>query len=95
MEKMGSGEIIGIKGVKDEKNIFCFMNLDERNIEVLDEKMAEVFRMKTHQERLLIAFKMWDFAKKHLSDYLRLKYPDRDEGKIFREVVRRLSHGTI
>jgi len=71
------------------------MNLDERNIEVLDEKMAEVFRMKTHQERLLIAFKMWDFAKKHLSDYLRLKYPDRDEGKIFREVVRRLSHGTI
>ena len=34
-----------------------------RNIEVIDDAMAEVLRRKTPQERLAIAFNMWTSAK--------------------------------
>jgi len=71
------------------------MNLDERNIEVIDDDMADVLRKKTPQERLMIAFKMWDYAKSQLTDYLHSRYPDMDEEKIRLEVIKRLSHGNI
>lgn len=73
----------------------AYMNIDERNIEVIDERMAHVLRQKTPQERLMIAFKMWDYAKSQLTDYLHSKYPDMDEEKIRLEVIKRLSHGNI
>lgn len=71
------------------------MELDKRNIEVLDELMIEVLRKKTPQQRLTIAFNLWDSAKKQLTNYLCSLHPDWDEKKIQNEVVRRLSHGTI
>lgn len=71
------------------------MSIDERNIEVIDDRMAQVFRDKTPQERLAIAFGMWNSAKKMLTNYLRSSYPDWDERKIHEEVVKRLSHGDI
>ncbi|MEW5766847.1 MAG: hypothetical protein AB1797_04370 [bacterium] len=71
------------------------MNLEKRNIEVLDELMIEVLREKTPQQRLIIAFNLWESAKKQLTNYLSSLHPNWDEEKIHYEVVRRLSHGTI
>jgi len=71
------------------------MKIDGRNIEVLDEQMVEVLRKKTPQQRLVIAFKMWDSAKKQLAYYLRTLHSDWSEEKIQSELIRRLSHGTI
>ncbi len=71
------------------------MKPEKRNIEVLDEQMVVVLKNKTPSERLMMAFKMWDFAKKELTNYLRLQYPLWDENKIHHEVVKRLSHGSI
>lgn len=71
------------------------MKLDERNIEVLDDEMVEVLRKKTPQERLTIAFKMWNSAKKQLAYYLRNIHPDWQEEKIQLELARRLSHGVV
>jgi hypothetical protein len=71
------------------------MDVDIRNIEVLDDKMIEVLKTKTPQQRLAIAFGMWSTANKQLTRYLRGRYPDWDEKKIHQEAVKRLSHGTI
>jgi hypothetical protein len=71
------------------------MTIDERNIEIIDDCMAQIFREKTPQERLAIAFGMWKSAKMMLTTYLRSSHPDWDERKIHEEVVKRLSHGTI
>ncbi|MEW6606930.1 MAG: hypothetical protein AB1414_05680 [bacterium] len=71
------------------------MKLEKRNLEVLDELMVEVLRKKTPQERLIIAFNLWDSAKKQLTNYLSSLHPDWDKGKVQQEVVRRLSYGTI
>ena len=71
------------------------MDIDIRNIEVLDDRMIEVLKTKTPQQRLAIAFGMWSSAKKQLTSYLRGRYLDWDEKKIHQEVVKRLSHGTI
>ena len=71
------------------------MGVDKRNIEVLDDQMVKVLKEKTPQQRLAMAFNMWDLAKNQLTSYLRSLNPHWDEKKIHREVVRRLSHGTI
>ena len=71
------------------------MDIDIRNIEVLDDLMIEVLKTKTPQQRLAIAFGMWSSAKKQLTSYLRGRYPGWDEKKIHQEVVKRLSHGAI
>ncbi len=71
------------------------MDIDIRNIEVLDDQMIEVLKTKTPQQRLAIAFGMWSSAKKQLTNYLRGQYLDWDEKKIHQEVVKRLSHGAI
>jgi hypothetical protein len=71
------------------------MEIDERNIEIIDDRMATVFREKTPQQRLAIAFSLWTSAKKHLTNYLRSEHPEWDEVKIRKEVAKRLSHGTV
>ncbi|MEW6202095.1 MAG: hypothetical protein AB1546_08980 [bacterium] len=71
------------------------MEIDERNIEVLDERMVEVLRSKTPQQRLAIAFSMWSFARRELTNYLCSIHPEWDEKKIQYEAARRLSHGAV
>jgi|PlaIllAssembly_1097288.scaffolds.fasta_scaffold191805_1 hypothetical protein len=67
--------------------------VDERNIEIIDNQMAQVLKDKSPQQRLFIAFSMWSEAKKQLTHYLFSLHPDWDENKIQREVAKRLSHG--
>lgn len=71
------------------------MQIDERNIEIIDDVMAQVLREKTPQERFIIACNMWDSVKKLLTNYLRSLHPDWDDCQIHYEVVKRLSHGGL
>jgi len=71
------------------------MRLDDGQIEVVDDMMAEIYKKKTSFERLQIAFGLWRSAKIQLFNCLRSLHPDWDERQIQREVVRRISHGAI
>jgi len=71
------------------------MNIDKRNIEILDSRMVEVLKTKTPQQRLAMAFDMWSFTRKQLINHLHSTHPEWDDKKICNEAARRLSHGTI
>ena len=67
--------------------------LDVGQIEVVDDRMAEVFRAKTPAQRLAIGFALRRSAEKLLRAHLTFAHPDWDAQRIAREVVGRLSHG--
>ena len=69
--------------------------LDPRQVEVLDEAMAEVLRQKRPQDRLRIGFNLWISAHNMLTIHIRHTHPDWDEKAVEREVARRLMHGTL
>ncbi len=69
--------------------------LVERNIEVLDDLMVQVFKNKTPQERLMITFNMWSSANKQLTNFLHSLHSEWSEKEIQQEVARRLSHGIV
>ncbi|MBL8793738.1 MAG: hypothetical protein JNM56_07530 [Planctomycetia bacterium] len=62
-------------------------------IEIVDQDMAAVLRLKTEAERLRIAWGMWRSARDMLRNLLRAERRDWTEQEIDREVARRLSHG--
>ena len=67
--------------------------LDAGQIEVVGDRMAEVFRTKTPAQRLAIGFALRRSAEKLLRAHLTSAHPDWDAQRIAREVVGRLSHG--
>jgi hypothetical protein len=69
------------------------LRLDEGQIEVLDDAVADALRDKTPEEKLKIASGMWRSARVQLSSSLASIHPDWSRERIDREVVRRLSHG--
>lgn len=71
------------------------MRLDDGQIEVLDDAMAEIFKKKTPAERLQIAFGLWRSAREQLLHYLRSLHPEWDEKQVEKEVAKRLSHGVV
>ena len=64
-------------------------------IEVIDEEMAAVLRLKSGAERLAIASRLCGGARRMLLSHLRSIHPDWDQRQIEREAARRLSHGTV
>ena len=64
-------------------------------IEVIDEEMAAMLRLKTGAERLAIASRMFGSARRMLLSHLRTVHPDWDQRQIEREAARRLSHGAV
>lgn len=64
-------------------------------IEVIDEEMAAVLRLKSGAERLAIASRLFGGARRMLLSHLRSIHPDWDQPQIEREAARRLSHGTV
>lgn len=64
------------------------------SIEIIDDRMVEIFKQKSPLERLQIAFGLWDSARSQLFHYLRSLHPDWDENKIRQETAKRMSHGT-
>lgn len=71
------------------------MPVDPRNIEVLDDEMAEVFKAMTGAQRLQIASDMFRSAGRMIASHLAAEHPDWDEGRIREETARRLSHGAV
>ena len=69
--------------------------LEPRQIEEVDDVMAEILRKKTPAERIQIGFKMWTSARKMLTAHLKSIHPEWDDKQIFQEVARRLSHGIV
>ncbi len=71
------------------------MHLDKQQIEVVDDEMAQVLRLKTGAERLQIASEMFSSARQMIINMLRSQHPDGDEQKINAQAARRLSHGAL
>ena len=71
------------------------MNLDPRNIEVMDDAMAKVLRAKSGAKRLQIASGMYASARQMMMNVLREQRPEWREPMPQREVARRLSHGAF
>ncbi|MBI4436771.1 MAG: hypothetical protein HY590_05130 [Candidatus Omnitrophica bacterium] len=69
------------------------MRLDRGQIEVIDEKMAEILRRKSPQQRLQIGFEMWESAREMIRSYLSSEHPEWSETELDRGVARRLLHG--
>jgi hypothetical protein len=69
------------------------MRSNVRIPEVLDDRMAAVYREKTPGERLRIAFGLWSSARTMLVRILRDRHPDWDEPMIQKEAARRMSGG--
>jgi len=67
--------------------------LDTGQIEVVEDRMAEVFRAKTPAQRLAIGFGLRRSAEKLLRAHLTSAHPNWDAQRIAREVAGRLSHG--
>ncbi len=62
-------------------------------VELLDERVVEILRQKTPQERLAIAFGMFDTARLMVRGVVRQEHPEWSEDEVLRESARRLSHG--
>ena len=71
------------------------LRLDRGQIEVVDDKMAEVLRHKSPAERIRIGFSIWTSARNMLVVHLKKTHPAWDRERIEQEVARRLSHGSI
>jgi hypothetical protein len=67
--------------------------IDDRQIEVVDEKMAEILRRKTPAERLMIGFGLWRSTVRLLSFYIKSAHPEWGEPTVQAEVARRMSNG--
>ena len=67
------------------------LRLDRRQIEVVDDEMAEVLRHKTPAERLAIAFALCTSTRDMLISHLKGTHPDWSIKTVKKEVVRRMS----
>jgi hypothetical protein len=71
------------------------LRLDPGQIEVVDDTMAEILRRKTPAERIRIGFALWTSARHMLMTHLKKAHPDWNNGKVEKEVAKRLSRGAI
>ena len=63
-------------------------------VEVVDDAMADVLRLKTPAERLAIANQMWKGARRMIRLVLKQENPTWPDERIEQETARRLSHGS-
>jgi hypothetical protein len=70
------------------------MRLDKGQIEVVDEKVAEILRTKTGPERLKMVWDSWTFFCQRLNAYLKNAHPEWTQEEIQKEIVKRVSYGT-
>lgn len=67
--------------------------MESFHIEIIDDIMADIFKQKSHLERLNIAFGLWNSARTQLFHNIRSLHSDWDEEKTRQEVTKRISHG--
>jgi hypothetical protein len=66
-----------------------------RNIEIVDDQMANLLRSKTEGERFAMIDKFWRFARQMVHGMVVHEHPDWSESQVRREVARRMSHGAF
>ncbi|MBE0426522.1 MAG: hypothetical protein IBX72_07730 [Nitrospirae bacterium] len=71
------------------------LRLDNGQIEVMDDVMADVLKEKSPAERISIGFNLWISARNMLISHLGKSHPEWDSERISQEVARRLSHGAV
>ena len=67
--------------------------LDDGQIEVVDDAVAEALRRKTPAERLGMAFAANRTARLLIEGNIRTRHPDWDDARVSKEVARRMSRG--
>ena len=68
--------------------------LDDGQIEVVDDAVAEVLRRKTPAERVAMAFAANRTARLVIEGNIRTRHPDWDDARVAAELARRMSGGT-
>ena len=71
------------------------MPVDPRQIEVMDDAMADVYRKKTAAERLRIVNDMYLFARRMIRGQVAANHPDWTEEQVTQETARRISNGSV
>ena len=71
------------------------MRMDSRQVEVVDDRVAEILRAKTPAERLRIGFNMWISARRMLLAHIGQLHPEWSQKEVNDEVVGRLLHGSL
>jgi hypothetical protein len=71
------------------------MRLDPRQIEVMDDAMADVYRKKSIGDRLRIANQMYLFARRMIRTQVATGHPEWSEAQVTRETARRISNGSV
>ena len=69
-------------------------SIDPRNIEVIDEELANVLRKKTPAERVEMIAAANRTARLLAAAGIRYQHPDWDESQVQREIIRRVCGGT-
>ena len=73
-----------------EKNL----RLDRGQIEVVDDRVAEILSKKTGQERLEMVWDSWDFFCQWIEAYVKNIHPEWTQEQIQKEIARRVMYGT-
>lgn len=68
--------------------------IDPRNIEVIDDDLAEILRQKTPAERVAMIAAANRTARLLAAAGVRYQHPDWDETQVHAEVLRRVCGGT-
>lgn len=69
--------------------------LDDGQLEVVDQAVADMMRLKTPAEKVALVSAAHRTAKRLMAAGIRRNHPDWPEAEIQAEVCRRLLHGTI
>jgi len=70
------------------------MRLDKGQIEVVDDKVAEILKKKTGQERLKMVWDSWVYFNERLRAYLKGIHPEWTDDELRKEFIRRMNYGT-
>jgi len=66
-----------------------------RNLEIIDDQVAEILRTKTVVERFATIDQFWRLAGQMIRARIAHEHPDWSEDRIQRELARRMSHGAV
>ncbi len=72
------------------------MRLDKGQIEVVDDRVAEILRTKSGPERLTMVWADWSFFQTRIMAHLKNEHehPEWTEEQIRKEILRRVTYGT-
>jgi len=61
-------------------------------VEVIDDDVAEIYRRMSGEQRMALAFDIWETAHAMVRMSIKHEHPDWEDSKIDSAVLRRMSH---